>query len=95
MVVIILDFETSGLNPYCDDIIEIGAKVFNTENVFQCLVKPKSGKLISEKISGKSERFNFFSKIKHFSIPGGDFMRRPIYASAITFYKIKDFFNFI
>ena len=37
-----------------------------------------SGKLISEKISGKSERFNFFSKIKHFSIPGGDIMRRPI-----------------
>ena len=52
-----------------------------------------AGKLISEKISGKSERFNFFSKIKHFSIPGGDIMRRPIYASAITFYKIKDFFN--
>ena len=47
----------------------------------------------TEKVSGKSERFNFFSKIKHFSIPGADIMRRPIYTSAITFYKIKDFFN--
>ena len=52
-----------------------------------------AGKLIGEKISGKSERFNFFNKIKHFSIPGSNIMRRPIYTSAITFYKIKDFFN--
>ena len=52
-----------------------------------------SGKLIEEKISGNSERFDFFSKIKHFSIPGVDILRRPIYTSAIIFYKIKDFFN--
>ena len=52
-----------------------------------------AGKLIEEKISGNSERFDFFKKIKHISIPGGDFMRRPIYTSAITFYKIKDLFN--
>jgi len=52
-----------------------------------------AGKLIAEKISGKSERFNFFKKIKHLSIPGGDIMRRPIYASAIIYYKIKDFFS--
>ena len=41
MTTIILDFETSGLNPYHDDIIEIGAKVLNTDKSFQCLVKPK------------------------------------------------------
>ena len=52
-----------------------------------------AGKLIEEKISGNSERFDFFTKIKHFSIPGGDVMRRPIYTSAIFFYKIKDFFS--
>ena len=52
-----------------------------------------AGKLITEKISGEPERFNFFKNIKHFTIPGGDFLRRPIYTSAITFYKIKDFFN--
>tara|TARA_B110000902_G_C14108318_1_gene513347 strand:- start:231 stop:827 length:597 start_codon:yes stop_codon:yes gene_type:complete len=51
MTTIILDFETSGLNPYHDDIIEIGAKVLNKEISFQCLVRPKSGKLISDKIT--------------------------------------------
>ena len=51
MSTIILDFETSGLNPYHDDIIEIGAKVLNKDASFQCLVKPKSNKLISEKIT--------------------------------------------
>ena len=51
MVTIIIDFETSGLNPYHDDIIEIGAKVLNKEESFQCLVKPKSNRLISKKIT--------------------------------------------
>ena len=51
MVVIIFDLETSGLNPYHDDIIEIGAKVLNTDNSFQCLVKPKSNRPISQKIT--------------------------------------------
>ncbi len=49
-----------------------------------------AGKLISEKISGNNTRFEFFEKIKHFSIPGGDLLRRPIYSSAITYYKIRD-----
>ena len=39
-----------------------------------------AGKLISEKISGESERFDLFSKIKHVFIPGGDLFRRPIYS---------------
>ena len=51
MVVIIFDLETSGLNPYHDDIIEIGAKVLNTDNSFQCLVKPKSNRPVSQKIT--------------------------------------------
>ena len=51
-----------------------------------------AGKLIAEKISGFSDRFNFFEKINHMSIPGGDFLRRPIYASAIGYYKFRDFF---
>ncbi|MDC0226636.1 FAD-binding oxidoreductase [Alphaproteobacteria bacterium] len=49
-----------------------------------------AGKLISEKISGASERFDLFSKIKHIYIPGGDALRRPIYSSAIFYYKLRD-----
>jgi DNA polymerase III subunit alpha, Gram-positive type len=51
MVVIVFDLETSGLNPYHDDIIEIGAKVLNEDNSFQKLVKPKSNRPISKKIT--------------------------------------------
>ena len=50
-----------------------------------------SGKLIAEKISGFSDRFYFFQSIKHLAIPGGDLLRRPIYSSAIAFYKLRDF----
>jgi len=49
-----------------------------------------AGTLIEEKISGNSEKFNFFQKIKHISIPGGDWLRRPIYTSAISYYKLRD-----
>jgi len=51
MVVVIVDFETSGLNPYYDDIIEIGAKALNSDNSFATLLKPKSNKPISQKIT--------------------------------------------
>ena len=44
---IILDFETSGLNPYHDDIIEIAMKVFGSEEQFTCLLRPKSNECIS------------------------------------------------
>ena len=50
MNIIILDFETSGLNPYYDDIIEIGAKIYQENIEFNSLIKPKSNKAISEKI---------------------------------------------
>ena len=49
--IIILDFETSGLNPYHDDIIEIGAKVFDSDKKYSCLIQPKSNEIISETIT--------------------------------------------
>ena len=48
---VILDFETSGLNPYHDDIIEIAMKVMDSDNQFTILIKPKSNECISDEIS--------------------------------------------
>ncbi len=54
-----------------------------------------AGKLIAEKIEGNSERFNYFEKISHINIPGGNLLRRPIYSSTIFYYKIRDLINSI
>ena len=54
-----------------------------------------AGKLISEKIIGNGDKFNFFEKIKHISIPGGGLFRRPIYSSAIFYYKMRDTINYL
>lgn len=51
MCVIVFDLETSGLNPYHDDIIEIGAKFLQEDLSFQMLVQPKSGRPVSKKIT--------------------------------------------
>ena len=51
MKTIIFDLETSGLNPYHDDIIEIAAKVLGSEEQFTCLLKPKSNECISQTIT--------------------------------------------
>ena len=52
-----------------------------------------AGKLIAENIHGDHERFKFFSGINHMSIPFGSIFRRPIYSSAILYYKIRDYLN--
>ena len=52
-----------------------------------------AGKLIAENIDGNSERFKFFSDINHMSIPFESIFRRPIYSSAILYYKIRDYLN--
>ena len=52
-----------------------------------------AGKLIAENIHGDHERFKFFSGINHMSIPLGSIFRRPIYSSAILYYKIRDYLN--
>ncbi len=52
-----------------------------------------AGKLIAEHINGSSDRFKFFSDINHMSIPFGSILRRPIYSSAIFYYKFRDYLN--
>ena len=49
-----------------------------------------AGKLISEKICGYSDRFNFFSSIPHISLPTGDLLRRPLYSMGVAYYKVRD-----
>ena len=51
MSVVFLDFETSGFNPYHDDIIEIAVKLMNSDNSFSTLVQPKSNECISQRIT--------------------------------------------
>lgn len=46
---IIYDFETSGLNPFYDDITEIGCKCIETGKEFTCLLKPLSNRLLNKK----------------------------------------------
>tara|TARA_B110000967_G_C18829551_1_gene533291 strand:+ start:469 stop:1092 length:624 start_codon:yes stop_codon:yes gene_type:complete len=48
---IILDFETSGLNPYHDDIIEVAMKVLGTSETFTALLRPKSNECITDEIT--------------------------------------------
>ncbi len=51
MYTLIYDFETSGLNQYHSDIIEIGCKCIETGEEFNTLLKPLSNKLISDRIT--------------------------------------------
>ena len=52
MTILFLDFETSGLNPYHDDIIEIAFKVHKSDVSFNTLVQPKSNECVSLEITG-------------------------------------------
>ena len=48
---VIYDFETSGLSPHNDDIIEIGAKCVEDESTFETLIIPLSRKGVTPKIT--------------------------------------------
>jgi DNA polymerase III alpha subunit (gram-positive type) len=51
MATVIYDFETSGLNVYKEDVIEIGAKCIETGKTYNSLVIPLSKKGLSTKIT--------------------------------------------
>ena len=47
-MIFVLDFETTGLNPYHDDMIECCIKVLNSDDIFTSLIK--TDKRLSEKV---------------------------------------------
>ena len=47
-MIFVLDFETTGLNPYHDDMIECCIKVLNSDNIFTSLIK--TDKSLSDKV---------------------------------------------
>jgi len=51
MTAFILDYETNGLNPFHDDVIEIAIKVYGTDKSFQCLLRPHNKRGLSDKIT--------------------------------------------
>jgi DNA polymerase III epsilon subunit-like protein len=51
MSTVFLDFETSGFNPYHDDIIEIGLKLMNSDTSYNTLVYPQSNECVSQEIT--------------------------------------------
>ena len=49
-----------------------------------------SGRLLAEAINGDRERFDLIAKVKHLPFPGFSFLRQSIFASGMSFYKIRD-----
>jgi gamma-glutamylputrescine oxidase len=49
-----------------------------------------AGKLLAEAISGQSERFDIFARIRHRDFPGGAALRRPALVLAMLWYRLRD-----
>lgn len=49
-----------------------------------------AGKLLAEAISGTTERFDVFTRIRHHDFPGGMSLRRPALVLAMLWYRLRD-----
>lgn len=49
-----------------------------------------AGKLVTEAISGQTERFDLFARMRHRDFPGGRRLRTPLLVLATNFYKMRD-----
>lgn len=54
LIRVVIDFETTGLNPYHDSLIEIGAKNMETGATFGSLIRPKDPFKLTEFITEKT-----------------------------------------
>tara|TARA_B100000446_G_scaffold44114_1_gene39903 strand:+ start:19640 stop:20944 length:1305 start_codon:yes stop_codon:yes gene_type:complete len=48
------------------------------------------GRITAQMIAGQAERFDIFGKIKHWSFPGGRWLRTPSFALGMMYYKLLD-----
>lgn len=49
-----------------------------------------AGRLTAEVIAGQAERFDLFTRIKHYPFPGGALMRRPALILGALYYRLRD-----
>lgn len=48
------------------------------------------GKIMAEAVSGTTERFDVFEKMRHNKFPGGELLKRPLFVAAMTWYRLRD-----
>lgn len=49
-----------------------------------------AGKLVAEALAGQAERFDLFSRIKHYAFPGGALMRTPALVLGMLYFQLRD-----
>jgi gamma-glutamylputrescine oxidase len=49
-----------------------------------------AGKVLADIISGDSEQFDVFAKVRHLRLPGGKFFANPALALGMMYYRLKD-----
>lgn len=51
-----------------------------------------AAKLLAETIHGESDRIKHFEQVKHFTFPGGKYLRSPLLSLGMVYHKILDHF---
>jgi glycine/D-amino acid oxidase-like deaminating enzyme len=51
-----------------------------------------AAKLLAEGIHGESDRIKYFEQVKHFTFPGGTYLRSPLLALGMMYHKMLDRF---
>jgi glycine/D-amino acid oxidase-like deaminating enzyme len=49
-----------------------------------------AGQLLADVISGDSERFDVFARIKHMKLPGGKWFANPALALGMLYFRLKE-----
>ncbi len=50
-----------------------------------------AGRVLAEKILGKSERYSVWNELNHFTFPGGTLLRKPGFLLGSSYYYLRDF----